>query len=245
MARQDFSDETLMAYADGELDPETARTVVAAAEADEGIARRIALFTGTRDALGQAARTRPLEPLPEALATRVDETLAAARGAQVIPFHRRAPLPRFAALATAAGVALVLGLTGGYLLAPQAPRGDAFAALGEPVLAGVLSSVPSGERRALAAGDFAAIASFTAADGAFCREFELTAGTAGATTVAVACTTGEGWQPRFAVLTQAGGEGYAPASGLDTLETWLDATAAGPAMTAEEEAAALAGLARR
>ena len=79
MERREFGDETLMAYADGELDAETARAVEAAAATDAELAQRIAMFSRTRDVLGELARARPLEPLSPALGARVEETLRAAR----------------------------------------------------------------------------------------------------------------------------------------------------------------------
>ena len=57
---------------------------------------------------------------------------------------------------------------------------------------------------------------------------------------AVTCREGSAWETRLAIAAEAGdATGYAPASSLDTLEGYLMAIGAGPALTPEEEAALL------
>src|SRR5579859_449852 len=69
-----FSDEILMAYADGELDAATRAAVEAAAAADPQLAQRIAQHRSLRASLRAAFDPVLTEPVPERL-------LAAARGA--------------------------------------------------------------------------------------------------------------------------------------------------------------------
>ena len=48
MTREDFDDETLMAFADGELDEATSAQLETALAADDGLAARLAVFLDTR-----------------------------------------------------------------------------------------------------------------------------------------------------------------------------------------------------
>jgi hypothetical protein len=247
MERREFGDETLMAYADGELDAETARAVEAAAATDAELAQRIAVFSRTRDILGELARARPLEPLSPALGARVEEALRAARPAQsetVVPFPRRTvAAPAYRPMAAAAALALAVGVAGGFLVSQamgaRETGGLSIAALDVPGIPDALDTLPSGERVAIADGEVAAIASFLNADGELCREFEFDR-TGRDTVVSVACRTAEGWDPRLAIVAPAADEtGYAPASSLETLDAYLGAIGAGAPLTPEEEAAAL------
>ena len=67
MDRQELSDETLVAFADGELDAASASAVKAAAASDPALAKRLEIFVVTRgklrDSLGPVAK----EPVPDRL----------------------------------------------------------------------------------------------------------------------------------------------------------------------------------
>jgi anti-sigma factor RsiW len=251
MERGSFTDETLMAYADGELDPDTARAVAHAAQSDQAIAKRIAMFSRTRDLLGEAARARPLEPLSPDLEARV-AALLRDKGEEnsnetVVPFRPRTPVaPGFRPLAAAAAFALAVGIVGGFVVSQamgdREQGGLQFASLETPELADALDAISSGQRVDVKAGEFLAIASFTNADGEFCREFEYDRMELD-TVVSVACRTEIGWQPRFAVVASGSDDtGYAPASSLETLDAYLMAIGAGAPMSPDEEAAALRAL---
>lgn len=249
MTPHDFSDETLMAYADGELDPAGKRAVEAAIAHDPALAERVALFAGTRDALATAARARPLDPLPAELAARVDRLIDVGPDdeARVVPFPARPSRAAFfRPMAAAASIALVIGIGAGFL-ASRALDGEAadtlqIASLRHPEIAAALSAVPSGERRALGDGEIAVIASFANVEGEFCREFEFDAAD-GTTVVSVACHAAGAWEPRFAVVAERGdGTSYAPASSLETLDAYLMAIGAEQPLAAAEEEAALERL---
>jgi len=242
-----FSDETLMAYADGELDAGTSRDVEAAAQADPEIARRIAGFKSSRALLGDVARAR-LEPVSADLEARVCETLRAARDDEkrpdtVVPFARaKARRATWWPMAAAASLALAVGLAGGAWLtgsdAGGAKGGLGVASFG-PEMSQVLGTQPSGTRTAVEAGEIAMIASFVNADGDFCREFEFDRRNS-ETIVSVACRTDSGWQPRLAVVAAGTPDtGYAPASSLETLDAYLGAIGAGAPLSLEEEADAM------
>ena len=67
MAHMVFDDETLMAFADGELDEVSSRHVEKAVEEDEGIAARVALFRATRARVSAAMAPLAGEPVPAGL----------------------------------------------------------------------------------------------------------------------------------------------------------------------------------
>ena len=79
MTEETFSDEMLMRFADGELDPATAARIEQAMETDDGLVARVAAFIETR-AQAQAA-LKPLldEPVPEKLVAAVERMIEAKR----------------------------------------------------------------------------------------------------------------------------------------------------------------------
>ena len=62
-----FDDETLMAFADGELDEATTLRVEAALETDEALAERLAVFLDSRIAVASAVKPLIDEPVPAAV----------------------------------------------------------------------------------------------------------------------------------------------------------------------------------
>ncbi len=68
-----FSDETLMAFADGELDRETQEAVERAMETDDDVVSRVALFIETRARAKEGMAPFLDEPVPDALLARVTE----------------------------------------------------------------------------------------------------------------------------------------------------------------------------
>jgi len=244
-------DETLAAYVDGSLTPDEAAAVEAAAARDRAVRERIERLRAQNRRNREALEPLLREPLPAALLDRI----AAAAPEDAIPGRRVVPLPRRRvprvsfATALAASLALVVGAGGGYLAARLAgtdgtgalhPAGLAAAALSP-----ALDTLPSGAEAALADGAIVeAIATFRVHGGALCREIELTRPDAPGY-LAVACRTGGtakesgGWRLTF-LLASEGGAGYAPATGLETLETYLDSVAARDPLPPEAEAEALA-----
>lgn len=255
MTGSEFDDATLMAFADGELDPALAARVAAVVAQAPAAAARVALFRDTRAVL-RAAAARPLDPVPDALMARVRATLDSAGAAtpapaRVVPLAAHRPR-RIPAMALAAGLALAVGVAGGFLLArgPGTPVGPGtgtpvpvLAALGAADVAAALSSAPSGEVRAVAAGELVPVATFLSGIGETCREFTL-AGATGDSVTAVACHGGNGWDLRLAMVAATAGDGYAPASAPEVLDSYFAATEAGAPLSPEDEAAALAGLKR-
>jgi hypothetical protein len=78
-----FSDETLMAYADGELDADTRRRIEAAMVSDPTIAERVAKHRVLRADLGAAFGGVLDEPVPSRLLDAANSTPASTRSATV------------------------------------------------------------------------------------------------------------------------------------------------------------------
>ncbi len=249
MTDHPFDDETLMAFADGELDQATAAEIARAAEADAAVAARIAAFRETReiarDALQDDASVSA--DLRASVQRMVDE--ATVPVTQTVPYRKAGVMqPRATrwALPLAASIALAIGGAGGYFAGFQSSGdGNAFdtAGLSVPGLSTALNTVPAGQETPLGEDRFRAIATFRDADESLCREFELDK-TDGRSIVAVACRPGAVWDVQFTVVAQRADNGYAPASSLDVLDAFLTARGAGEPLPVDAEAAALGALAR-
>lgn len=245
-----INEEMLMAYADGQLSPAEAAEVEKAMADDEAIAARVAVFADSRKEMQRAFGTAA--PVPDALADQIRAMARAdamergsrAEVAKIVTLADRRRTVPFWQLPLAASVALGLGFLGGWLGAPEdgAASGFQIADLDDPALVSALGRMRSGERLAVGDGELAVIASFRDGDGVLCREFEHDAA-GGRTVVAVACHEGDAWEIGFAVTAAAADAGgYAPASSLEALDAWLNATEAGAPLSDDEEAAALAEL---
>jgi anti-sigma factor RsiW len=202
-----FSEETLIAYADDELDAATRAAVEAAAAADPLLAQRIAQQRALRARLRAAFEPVLAEPVPERL-------LAAARGAptreradNVIEFQAR-PRPRWSwSQWGALAASLVLGVFLGPLL--LRPAGAPVDTRGGRMLANVALSRALSEQLAGTAASAAPIeigVSFRARSGAYCRTFVLREA---GSLAGLACRERSAWQ----VLALAPAEGTSSAGG--------------------------------
>ncbi len=228
-----FDDETLTAFADGELREPEAGVLRAALAEDAALAARVDLLRRSREAVARL----PLPEAPAGLEARLRAMAAAPQAeAKVVPLapgRRAAP---FWAPPLAAAAALAVGLALGSLLTRPAPEAAPSGFGLAPQLAAALERTPSGGAAALEGGEARMIASFKDGAGALCREFEEER--RGEARVAVACRGAEGWELRFALATGAA-EGYQPASSLEILDLWMTSREAGAPLSPEEEAAAL------
>jgi anti-sigma factor RsiW len=247
----DFDDETLMAYADGEADEATAGAIETAMETDTELAERVALFFDSRKIL--AGTMKPLigAPVPEPLLASVREAIAAAtaREAESAAAGRVVPLAaararrvlawqsNWAMPVAASILAAVAGLGGFVAGRFSAPDGNAAATQ----IAQALSTETSGRDVAMTktGGTLHLVSSFRDAGGELCREYELRS-PAGAS-VTIACHAAGTWVARLTVAKPAL-EGYSPASGAETVDAYLGTISAGPPLSTEEEATALAAL---
>lgn len=234
MKPAEIEDTMLMAYADGELDAETAARVEAALEQDEALAERLGSFLSTRNMLKAAYDPPPpVSPQLEAAVRAM-----AAPAPQVMSLSARRAVWR--PMALAASLALAVGLGAGWFVAAPGRAPGPQLALAQGAGA-VLASLPAGGSADLPDGQsLAIIASFMGADGTLCREVTQE-GSAGSV-LAVACKAEAGWELRFALATGSGGDIYRPASAPEALDAWLAATGAGAPLDPKTEAAALARL---
>jgi hypothetical protein len=192
-----ISDETLMAYADGELDPATRASVEAAMQADPDIAKRVARHRALREAM-QGAFTGVLEePVPERLIAAARGQSTALQGA-VVDLAREAARRRTSAgprrwQPAAMAASLVLGVGLGFL-AWHGPKallrpGSGGGLVANAELAEALSTQLSDDRspaRVAVAG-----LSFRSKSGDYCRTFSLSGTDASS---GLACYDGQDWK---------------------------------------------------
>ncbi|MFN3434966.1 MAG: anti-sigma factor family protein [Sphingomonas sp.] len=212
-----IDDATLMAYADGELDPLAAKRVEREMTQDPALARRVADHRALRERVGRAFAPIADEPVPDRLAALLAGT--------VVPLapQRRAAARWWPAGAIAAGVALALGLAAPWQHAPRA--GDhADGALGDALDTQLASND----------GDPKMLVSFRNAAGAYCRVF------AGQAADGIACRDAAGWRlMRTAPGSLPQGSTYRQAGSSDAaLMTAAQAMMAGDPLDAAAEARA-------
>lgn len=258
MADRQFDDETLMAFADGELDAATRAAVAAAMERDEGVAGRVHLFQSTRRLLkaqtddGPVAGASALEERIRALAARKAQERAPADGAaDVVVLARRRQAPRRSALsswpfamAASIAAAAIAGVTAYELGQRSADGASPSFAFEDPRVERVLASAPSGSEVAVPSiGVVRMVTTFRDASGQLCREYEVERDTG--VLLGVSCRAEDNWSIRFALATPGSAEGtFRPASSTETLDAWLVSTGAGAPLSETEERAALGEVAR-
>lgn len=251
------TEEELMAFADGMLDPARAAEVERAVAADPALAAEVALFRETAALLADFGQAQPTT-IPEAILamaqgpapqTAPSDTMTGSTvtGATVIDLaarriNRQVP---FWQLPLAASIFLALGVAGTIALRPAADddrRAMALAVLESAPLHEALQTLPSGETRRLESGNVTMVSSFTNADKALCREFEYVP-PEGPILLSVSCHRNGAWGVQMAVATSASeGTGYVPASSMETLDAYLMATGAAAPLSPEAETAALHDL---
>jgi hypothetical protein len=240
----ELPDETLMAYADGELDEATRRAVEDAMQSDPDVAARVAAHRALRSRVSDAFDRVLEEPIPDRLRAAAAATPAtkatdieAARNARGAPLRRWA-WKEWSAIAASVLLGLFVGRT--VLQTPDseyvADRERQLFAIG--ALEEQLSSQPSGER--LLDGRIAIAATFRNEANEYCRAFNTGAPQS---LSGVACRSEDGW--RIRMLTQRPGEETSeyrqagtqlPAIVAQAVESMMR----GDALDAEEEAAARA-----
>lgn len=237
---------TLAAYVDGALEPEeAARVVMHLADSPQDRAK-VARLTALNARLVAAFSAPLAEPVPERIRRAVDPSFAAP--ASALPFRSRtgsAPVAiALAALATAAGVMLVFGVSTVWRTgAPGAPGVGPVAVGSELHLA--LDTSPSGSMLEFPDGDeITLIATFLDGRGRPCREFERLQETATEFSRGIACRGATGWAVAVVVSEPLVGEpnpdaGYLPAAGaVDAALTGaLDVLGAGPSLGPDDEQA--------
>lgn len=240
MNKDDFDDETLMAFADGELDEARSLALEEALATDDALAERLAVFLDSRRLVGEALKPLIDEPVPEALLASVRKMAedAQAPGDNIVSFR---PKPQQAVQPTmrpwlmpvaASLVAVVTGVIG-FTLGRMGPSATDTGA----EIAAALDREVSGRDLTLSGAVLHVVASFRDERGELCREYELKQ--QASSTLTVACRQDGAWATRLA-LTTPQAEGYVPASSQETIDAYLTSIQAGAPLSAEEERKALA-----
>ncbi len=189
-----ISDETLMAYADGELDADTADVVERAMAADPALAVRVGEHRALREQVFGAFAPVLDEAVPvrlRAAAAGVVDLLAVRAKRE-----RRWSWPEWGALAATLLVGVLAGTVG------QRQAGDAtLAADGALVARGQLAEALSQQLASGAPGAVKIGVSFLASDGSYCRSFVMGKG------AGLACRRAGQWQLPVMAQAQAGAEG--------------------------------------
>lgn len=244
MTREEFDDETLMAFADGELDEATSERLETALAADDALAARLAIFLDTRRMVADALKPLINDEVPPHLLESVGRMIASAEGGAssannlvaLKPQRKRQERPRWFMRIAAGLVAVVAGVAGfaiGRSMDDAGSKSDLN-------LAAALDSQPSGNDVPLDAGTVLhVIATFRDDSGEVCREYQLNAQES--STLTIACRREGEWLPRLSLMSQQPAEGYVPASSHETIDAYLASIHAGAPLSAEEERAALAG----
>ncbi|NKL06530.1 anti-sigma factor family protein [Rhizobium leguminosarum] len=241
MSKKDFDDETLMAFADGELDETQSRALEEALAGNEALCERLAVFLDSRQLVGDALKPLIDEPVPEALLASVrrmaDEVRHQKPQDNVVSFRpkqQQQTMRRWLVPVAASLVAIVAGVVGFALgrINPSASNSGAE-------IAAVLDREVSGRDVTLSSPETVlhVVASFRDERGELCREYELKQPKS--STLTVACRQNGAWATRLA-LTSAKADGYVPASSQETIDAYLASIQAGAPLSPEEEREVLA-----
>jgi hypothetical protein len=196
-----FSEETLMAYADNELDSQTRSAVEAAMANDPAIARRIAQHKALRDRLKATFEKVVDEPPPQRLVDAARGVPAIRREGNVIPLRRRqAPRTGWPQWATMAAT-LVIGVIIGQFFLRMPTSGAPVAARNGQILAnGTLAQALSDQLASTQTPDAPVKIglTFKSKTGHYCRTFTMHAS---GTLAGLACRDHNDW--RVQVLAQS------------------------------------------
>lgn len=226
--------EMLMAYADGELDPLTARRVEQAMAADPALAGQVdrhrALTASLRSAFAaveQAPVPAPVEAMLRASAT-------------VVPLAPRRPRRERALWLGAVAASLVLGLIAGPLVVPRG--GDIALEGGRVLVRGAVAKALDTQLASNQPPDATVRIGVTFRDGAgrLCRTFEQGA------TGGIACARDAGWQVErlYGGIARQGSEYRQAGSPAAALMEDAQAMMAGEPLDAAAEAQAVRALRR-
>jgi hypothetical protein len=234
-----YDDETLMAYADGELDELLNAEITAAIERDPALAERVARHRALRAKVAGAFSTVLDQPVPERL-------LAAAKGparAEVLQFPARSTPAQRVRWGVREWGAMAATLVLGVLLSWNfAPSGSLIGARdGALVARGALASALDSQLASTQRADDAVQIglTFKSKEGGYCRSFLVPkAGTAG-----LACREGGEWRIPVTAAARLSGESLRQATSPPAaVLAAVDERIAGEALNAAgEENARLGG----
>jgi hypothetical protein len=236
-----FSEETLMAYADNELDAQTRTAVEAAMAADPEIARRVAQHKALRGKVRLAFDNVINEPTPQRLVNAARGVPAVRREGNVIPLRRKAPQRRGVPLWASIAASLVIGVIIGQAMLHGSGSTTVTSRDGQLLASGVLAHALSAQL-ASAQTDQNPIqigVSFKSKAGDYCRTFTVHEST---TLAGLACRQHDDWHVQVLAQTTPPAQGGAyrqaaseiPKSVLQS----VDDNIAGDPLDAHAEAAA-------
>jgi hypothetical protein len=237
-----FSDETVMAYVDGELDDATRAALEAAMATDSDLAERVACERRLRARLQSEFDPVLREPIPERLLGAANATSAKARTGNII-WLKRIPArdwswPQWGAIAAS----LILGVLIAPLLRHEPNEGALGIQDGKILASGALAHALSEQLASNQVADAPVRvgASFLSRNGNYCRTFRLrdTSAVAG-----LACREGESWRLEALAATDRANSGsgeYQPAASSlpPAVAQSVDALIVGDPLDAKAEAAA-------
>lgn len=247
MAQLHFSDEILMAFADGEVDEQVAAAVEKAMASDLTVARRVAEFLRSRHLIRSAFPNQTTADIPPELLTTVQAQIERfeSNAAQAALPEEARPSPskplarRYLPTALAAGLAALALATGGYLAGRQdheTSSSGPIGQLGTPEVRRALSEGLSGQDQNLSIGRMRVISTFRIANGSLCREFKLQV--LSGSSNAVACRERD-WVITFATTSAAANDAYVPSDGADLMASYLQNVGAGAPLLGSDESNAL------
>jgi hypothetical protein len=237
-----LSDETLMAYADGELHATVATQVEAALIGEPALVARLMVFIRTRRHVRAAFAAEGLEPVGDRLLKAAQGPEAKSTGGALAHLKAKTrgssrQLTRLVPLAAcAAGVALGLAA---HQLVPGAPQTELLAGLEAQDVTELLGRLPSGERVKVGAGILRVLSTAPLAGGDLCREIEISG--AHARAEAISCRSkSEPWTVVIATKVSTEGEpSFQPASSDQLHDDFFKSHLAGPRLTGPDEMRAL------
>ena len=239
-----FSEETLMAYADDELDTQTRGAVEAAMASDPEIARRVAQHKALRGKLRVAFNNVLDEPTPQRLVDAARGVPAVRREGNVIPLRRKNSPRKLWTQWAAIAASLVIGVIIGQALLARGPGAGPITSHGGQLLAnGVLARALSDQLAGRTEQTPVHIGvSFKARSGAYCRSFTLQESPALA---GLACREHDDWHVQIltAIEPQPQGSGALRQAGTEIPKAVLEAVEdnrVGDVLDAGAEAAARA-----
>lgn len=206
-----YSEETLMAYADNELDLQTRSELEAAIASDPVLARRVAQHKALRARLRASFDKVLDEPPPQRLSDAARGAPAVRREGNVIPLRRKLPSRRAWPQWTSLAASLVIGVVIGQVLVRTTGNTGAISSSDGRLLAnGVLAEALSEQLSSTQKDDTPVRigSSFKSKSGDYCRTFTLRDS---ATLAGLACRQQDHWQVQVlaqAVATSADGNQY-------------------------------------
>jgi hypothetical protein len=237
-----FSDETVMAYVDGELDDAARAALEIAMTTDTDLAERVARERTLRARLQSEFDPVLREPVPERLLAAANDTAAKARTGNLVGLKRTAARdwswPQWSAIAAS----LVLGVLIAPMLRHQPTEGPLGIRDGKVLASGALAHALSEQLASnqLANAPVQVGISFLSRNGDYCRTFMLRDRSA---VTGLACWEGGSWrlQALAATVHATSGSGeYQPAASSlpPAIQQSVDALIVGEPLDAKGEAAA-------